>query len=217
MPLIGILLFDALVYWTHRFYHEIPVLWKFHAIHHSTEHLDWASGFRGHPLDGTILAPAFVFLVTAGFSFELTGALAAAQLILGLFLHANVRWRMKWLHRLIITPEFHHWHHTNERDAIWTNYSTFLPIWDQLFGTYFMPKDRRPQVYGVNEEIPVGILRQLRYPLASWKNPLWYVLHPFQSMKRTFKFAWKILKAMRKSMFRKRGSKPWDIYPNNPL
>ena len=72
MPLIGILLFDVLVYWTHRFYHEIPVLWKFHAIHHSTEHLDWASGFRGHPLDGTILAPAFVFLVSAGFSFELT-------------------------------------------------------------------------------------------------------------------------------------------------
>ena len=217
MPMIGILLFDMLVYWTHRFYHEIPVLWKFHAIHHSTEHLDWASGFRGHPLDGTILAPAFVFLVSAGFSFELTGALAVAQLILGLFLHANVRWRLKWLHRLIITPEFHHWHHTNERDAIWTNYSTFLPIWDQLFGTYFMPKNRRPQTYGVNEEIPVGILRQLRYPLRTWKNPLWYVLHPFQSIKRTFKFAWQILKAMRKSMFRKRGSKPWDVYPNNPL
>ena len=94
LPVVGFLLFDALVYWTHRFYHEIPVLWKFHAIHHSTEHLDWASGFRAHPLDGTILAPAFVFLVTAGFSFELTGALAAAQLILGLFLHANVRWRL---------------------------------------------------------------------------------------------------------------------------
>ena len=168
-------------------------------------------------MDGTILAPAFVFLVSAGFSFELTGALAAAQLILGLFLHANVRWRLKWLHRLIITPEFHHWHHTNERDAIWTNYSTFLPIWDQLFGTYFMPKNRRPQTYGVNEEIPVGILRQLRYPLRTWRNPLWYVLHPFQSIKRIFKFAWRILKAMRKSMFRKRGSKPWDVYPNNPL
>ena len=45
MPVVGFLLFDALVYWTHRFYHEIPVLWKFHAIHHSTEHLDWASDF----------------------------------------------------------------------------------------------------------------------------------------------------------------------------
>ena len=67
LPVVGFLLFDMLVYWTHRFYHEIPVLWKFHSIHHSTEHLDWASGFRAHPLDGTISAPAFVFLVTAGF------------------------------------------------------------------------------------------------------------------------------------------------------
>ena len=71
---------------------------------------------------------------------------------------------MKWLHRLIITPEFHHWHHTNERDAIWTNYSTFLPFWDQLFGTYFMPKDRRPQSYGVNEPIPDGILANYVIP-----------------------------------------------------
>jgi hypothetical protein len=78
-----------------------------------------------------------------------------------------------------------------------------------------MPKNRRPEKYGVNEEIPVGILRQLRYPLRSWKNPLWYVVHPFKSIKRTFKFAWNILKAMRKSMFRKRGSKPWDVYPND--
>lgn len=213
LPIVGFLLFDALVYWTHRFYHEIPVLWNFHAIHHSTETLDWASGFRAHPLDGTILAPAFVFLVTAGFSFELTGALAVAQLILGLFLHANVRWRLKWMHRLIITPEFHHWHHTNEREAIWTNYSTFLPLWDQLFGTYHMPNDQRPQSYGVNEPIPEGILRQLKHPFKGWNNPLWYVLHPFKSLRRGFRFAREILRSMRKSMFRKRGSKPWEVYP----
>ena len=215
MPIIGLILFDSLVYWTHRFYHEIPVLWKFHAIHHSTEHLDWASGFRGHPLDGTILAPAFVFLVTAGFSLEITGALAVAQLLLGFFLHANVRWKLRWLHRVIITPEFHHWHHTNERDAIWTNYSTFLPLWDQLFGTYYMPKDRRPMVYGINEEIPDGIIRQLRYPLREWRNPVWYLLHPFQSMKRAFKFFLLIVASMWKSAFRKRSTKPWDVYPKS--
>ena len=87
------------------------------------------------------------------------------------------------MHRLIITPEFHHWHHTNERDAIWTNYSTFLPFWDQLFGTYFMPKDRRPQSYGVNEPIPDGILRQLRHPFKGWRNRCGHVLHPFQSIR----------------------------------
>ena len=40
LPFVGFLLFDFVSYWTHRFYHEIPILWKFHAIHHSTEHLD---------------------------------------------------------------------------------------------------------------------------------------------------------------------------------
>ena len=212
IPIIGFFLFDFLVYWTHRFYHEIPVLWKFHAIHHSTEHLDWASGFRAHPLDGTILAPAFIFLITAGFSLEITGALAAAQIILGLFLHANVRWNLKLLHRIIITPEFHHWHHTNEKDAIWTNYSTFLPLWDQIFGTYFMPKDRRPIRYGVNEKVPEGIILQLKYPFQGWKNPLWYLLHPIRSAKRLFGFAWLIVTSMLKSVFRKRGTKPWDLY-----
>ena len=215
MPFVGFLLFDFLVYWTHRFYHEIEVLWKFHAIHHSTEHLDWASGFRGHPLDGTILAPAFVFLVTAGFSPELTGAFAIAQLLLGLFLHANVSWRLKWLHKIVITPEFHHWHHTNEKDAIWTNYSTFLPIWDIIFGTYFMPKDRRPQVYGVSEKVPDGIILQLKYPLVGMPKPWWFLLHPIKTIKMVFSLAWKILRSMFKSFTRKRGTKPWDIYPSS--
>jgi len=210
LPVVGFLLFDFLVYWTHRFYHEIPILWRFHAIHHSTEHLDWASGFRGHPLDGTILAPAFIFLVSAGFSTQLTGVLAVAQILLGLFLHANVRWRLAILHRIVITPEFHHWHHTNERDAIWTNYSTFLPIWDIIFGTYFMPKNRRPMVYGVSEEVPDGIMLQLKYPMRGFGNPLWYLRHPFKAIRKTFSFAWMIFRQMIKSARRPRGSKPWN-------
>ena len=68
MPVVGFLLFDALVYWTHRFYHEIPVLWKFHAIHHSTEHLPIGPVDFGLILwMGTILAPAFVFLCNCRF------------------------------------------------------------------------------------------------------------------------------------------------------
>ena len=211
-PYVAFLIFDFVIYWTHRFYHEIPVLWSFHAIHHSTEHLDWASGFRGHPFDGTIAAPAFFFMVAAGFDPELTGLFAVVQVLLGLFLHANVSWRLSFLHKIVITPEFHHWHHTNERDAIWTNYSTFLPIWDQIFGTYFMPKERRPMEYGVNDDIPDGIIRQIKYPFRGWENPLWYVIHPFKSIKRALKLSWSILISMKKSAIRKRGAKPWDVY-----
>ena len=127
VPVIGLLLFDLAIYWTHRWYHEVPVLWRFHAIHHSTERLDWVSGFRTHPLDGTLIAPAVIFLLAAGFSPEVTGVLAVVQVVIGIFLHANVRWRLRPLHRLVITPEFHHWHHANEPEAINSNYSVFLP------------------------------------------------------------------------------------------
>lgn len=184
VPIVGVALFDLAIYWTHRWYHEVPFLWRFHAIHHSTRHLDWVSGFRNHPLDGTLIAPAFFFLLAAGFTAEFAGILAVLQIVLGLFLHANVRWRLKPLHRLVITPEFHHWHHANEPGAINSNYSVFLPLWDTIFGTYFMPRDRRPSVYGVDEHIPDGMIAQLRHPLRGATNPLRVIRHPVRSARR---------------------------------
>ena len=172
LPFVGIALFDMAVYWVHRWSHEVPFLWKFHSVHHSTEHLDWVSGFRNHPFDGAIVAPPFVFLIAAGFDATFTGVLAIVQLLSGLFLHANVRWRLRPLHRLIITPEFHHWHHANEADAHNHNYSVFLPLWDIVFGTYFMPKHRRPQVYGISEPMPMTLVGQIRQPLRGAGNPL---------------------------------------------
>ena len=111
---LGVVLFDLVAYWAHRWSHEVPFLWRFHAVHHSTEHLDWISGFRSHPFDGALVAPPFIFLLAAGFSAEFAGALAIIQLVTGLFLHANVRWRLRPLQRVVATPEFHHWHHADE-------------------------------------------------------------------------------------------------------
>jgi sterol desaturase/sphingolipid hydroxylase (fatty acid hydroxylase superfamily) len=176
---LGVLLFDVVGYWSHRFSHEVPFLWRFHRIHHSTEQLDWISGFRLHPIDAAVLAPAFVLLLVAGFSAELSGVLVVVQLVTGLFLHANVRWRWRPLQRLVVTPELHHWHHANELDARNTNYSGFLPLWDLLFGTWFVPQDRRPQVYGVDEPVPAGILGQLWDPVRGLRNPLRMLRHPW--------------------------------------
>ncbi len=207
-PFVGIALFDLAIYWTHRWYHEVPFLWRFHAIHHSTEHLDWVSGFRNHPLDGTLIAPAFVFLLAAGFSAEFTGALAVVQIVTGIFLHANVRWRWRWLHRIVITPEFHHWHHANEPGAIQSNYSVFLPAWDLLFGTYFMPSDRRPSRYGVSEHIPDTMLAQLWHPLRGMGNPLRVLRHPIRSIRGLFRFLRTLLGDLRRSATRPRNVDP---------
>ena len=84
------------------------------------------------------------------------------QFVTGLWAHLDVRWRLRPLHRVVLTPDFHHWHHANERDAINTNYAGLLPIWDLLFGTYYMPDDRRPSRYGIDEPMPLGVWGQLR-------------------------------------------------------
>lgn len=179
--ILGLLLFDMVIYWSHRFAHEVPFLWRFHSIHHSTRHLDWISGLRAHPFDGIFLAPAFVMLIAAGFSPEYTGALTVLQFFIGIFSHANVRWRLRPFHKIVFTPEFHHWHHADEPEAINTNYSIFLPVWDLIFGTYYMPADRRPEVYGVSEPIPAGLARQLWHPFRGLRNPLRMLRHPWRT------------------------------------
>ena len=198
----GILLFDVAIYWVHRWSHEVGFLWRFHAIHHSPETLDWVSGFRLHPFDGAIVAPPFIFLIAAGFSTEFSGVLAVIQFLTGLFLHANVRWRLRPLSRIIITPEFHHWHHANEPEAVHTNYSVFLPAWDVLFGTFYMPKNRRPQRYGVDEYIPAGIAAQLRHPLRGMVNPVSVLRHPVRSTKAGYRHTRVVVADVKKSTLR---------------
>jgi sterol desaturase/sphingolipid hydroxylase (fatty acid hydroxylase superfamily) len=182
-PFVGIALFDLAVYWAHRWSHEVPALWRFHAIHHSTEHLDWISGFRAHPFDGVIVAPPAVFLLVAGFDAEFTGVLAVVQFVTGLFLHANVRWRWRPLHRVVITPEFHHWHHSYEPEAHCSNYSVFLPLWDELFGTYYMPRNKRPVRYGVSEDVPPTMRGQLLFPFRGVRPFAEVVRHPWRSLR----------------------------------
>jgi CRISPR-associated Cas5-like protein len=166
LPIVGALLFDLIGYWVHRLAHENATLWRFHSIHHTGEHLDWLSGVRVHPLDGVLIGPPVVFLIAAGFPAEATGGIAAAQLIIGLFLHANVRWRLRPLHRIVATPDFHHWHHANEPEAIHTNYAAFLPVWDQIFGTYRIPRNRQPFRYGIDEPHPSTLVGLLAAPFA---------------------------------------------------
>jgi sterol desaturase/sphingolipid hydroxylase (fatty acid hydroxylase superfamily) len=195
--LAAIVLFDLLIYWTHRFSHEVPFLWRFHRVHHSTVHLDWVSGFRTHPFDGILLAPAFVFLLAAGFTPAFSGLLVIIQIATGLFLHANVRWRWRPLHKVVITPEFHHWHHANEVGAHNSNYSVFLPVWDVAFGTYFMPTGRRPQRYGVDEPTPAGMIAKLWWPMRGLRNPLRMVRHPWRATREVLTMIRRGLRQMR--------------------
>ncbi len=215
LPFVALALFDMAVYWVHRWMHEVPELWRFHAVHHSTEHLDWISGFRAHPFDGALVAPPFVFLLAAGFDVQVTGALAIIQILVGLFLHANVRWRLRPLHRVVSTPEFHHWHHANERDAHCSNYSGLLPIWDVVFGTYYMPRNRRPLRYGVDDPMPTTMRGQLRYPLRRVRSPWQMFRHPWRTVRSGWATVRRVLRGIRRSTFRPRRRHPKRGEPCN--
>lgn len=166
------------IYWGHRWMHEIPLLWRFHAIHHSAEEMDWLVNTRAHPVDMTIprlcgFVPMYAFglVQPLGESVDivLIGVLFVSVLW-GFFIHANLRWRFGWLEWLISTPAFHHWHHTNDGpEFVNKNYSAMIPWVDMLFGTFYLPK-HRPQRFGITESLPSGLIGQLLFPFEPRKH-----------------------------------------------
>jgi sterol desaturase/sphingolipid hydroxylase (fatty acid hydroxylase superfamily) len=163
---VGYLLLSFLNYWYHRWSHEVPFLWRFHAVHHSSAQLDWVAAARLHPLEfffgGFLLAPPLILL---GFDPKVVGVFAGIETVWAIVIHANVRWRLRWMDRIYPNPDYHHWHHSRQADAIDKNYG--LPVWDLLFGTYFMPAGRRPERYGIDEPMPPTYLGQLAQPFRT--------------------------------------------------
>ena len=144
--------------------------------------MDWVSGFRGHPFDGIIAVPAIFFMLAAGFE-PRDGCPCGTPTPPWVVLPCERASEARPLRFIVATPDFHHWHHASEEDAIWTNYGSFLPIWDLMFGTYYVPVDRMPVTYGVDEEIPGSMLGQLRYPFEGMSSPWWMVRHPMRSLR----------------------------------
>lgn len=160
-----VLLVDFVTYWVHRAFHQVPWLWNFHAIHHSSRELDWLAGSRIHVFDAFVTrAAAFVPVFVLGFAAPALYAYLAFVSFHAVFIHANVRWRFPGLRWLVSTPEYHHWHHSSDEEGIDKNFAQFLPLWDALFGTVHLP-DHWPTRYGTAKfQPPESWLGQLAYP-----------------------------------------------------
>ena len=162
------LLVDFSGYWIHRLFHT-GAWWPFHAVHHSSEDLDWLSSVRVHPVNEVVdkLAQATPVLLL-GFDPTTTLGTAAFFTFYAIFLHADVDWDFGPLRAVVSTPVFHRWHHSKDPAAVDKNFAGLLPLWDILFGTYYMPRDRLPQDFGVPERVPPGFFGQLWHPFAGW-------------------------------------------------
>jgi sterol desaturase/sphingolipid hydroxylase (fatty acid hydroxylase superfamily) len=164
----AVLIANLGAYVGHRLAHEIPFLWKFHALHHSITEMDWLAAARLHPLDQIVTrALTIIPLYVLGFSKATFGAYLGIAVFQAVLIHANLKINFGPLRWLITTPQFHHWHHSNEPEALNKNFAGELPVLDMLFGTFYLPKDRTPTRYGLSETIPTGYLKQMFYPFKT--------------------------------------------------
>ena len=165
-------------YWGHRLSHEVPFLWRFHAVHHSAEAVNFLVNGRGHPVDmiftrlcGTTLLLATGLDSSVG---KDPGVVVTGVLLVGsmwsYFIHSNVRIRLGLLEEVISTPAFHHWHHTRE-DHKDRNYSSMVPVMDRIFGTFYLPK-AWPEVYGTDTPMPDDLIGQILEPFSPRPKPL---------------------------------------------
>jgi sterol desaturase/sphingolipid hydroxylase (fatty acid hydroxylase superfamily) len=165
----ALVLADLFAYVSHRLFHAVPWLWRFHAIHHSCEYLDWLASSRLHIVDIVATrAVAFVPLYVMGFSpVALYGYLMFAS-IQGIAIHSNLRFNFGPLRYALVTPQFHHWHHTSQPEWVDRNFAIHLPLIDWLFGTYHLPNGVWPERYGIEgNPVPDGWLRQLMHPFVT--------------------------------------------------
>lgn len=163
--LVVIVIADLGFYCAHRTFHAVPWLWRFHAVHHSIEQMDWLAAHRVHPVDQIITMSASLLPVYAlGFDPAAIAIYAVIYNWQSLLIHSNVRLNFGPLRWIVASPQFHHWHHANERSAYDKNFAGQLPIIDAIAGTLHLP-DRMPEAYGCDDPVPALYHQQLLYPL----------------------------------------------------
>jgi len=166
--LLIVLVADLFQYWTHRACHEVPFLWRLHAVHQSAMSMDWMAGSRQQVLEviltrTLVLAPIYVL----GFSKEVIDAyivIVRSQAVLN---HANVSVKLGPLSYLIVTPNFHHWQNSQDQEALDRNYAALCVFLDHLFGTAVKADREWPGDYGVKgDDMPEGFVRQQAFPFV---------------------------------------------------
>jgi sterol desaturase/sphingolipid hydroxylase (fatty acid hydroxylase superfamily) len=152
-------------YWVHRLSHDVPFLWRFHAVHHSNTEMDFLAAHRQHPLEAIwLVGVANLPVVALGFDTEPLLGFILAQKLYTAFLHANVRIGYGRFTLALASPQFHHWHHDQHLRG---NFASTLPIFDALFGTFQLPSGFPPE-YGCDQPVATTWWGQLA--LRPWRR-----------------------------------------------
>lgn len=164
---IMLLVADFVRYWLHVASHKYSLLWRLHAVHHSVDRLYWLNVGRFHPLEKALqyLFDALPF-VLMGVQAEVVALYFVFYATNGFFQHSNIELRLGVLNFLISGPELHRWHHSRRASESNHNYGNNLIIWDIVFGTWFLPRNREVRHLGLkNREYPMTFGSQMKAPL----------------------------------------------------
>lgn len=163
--LLILLVSDFMLYWFHRWFHTRS-MWRFHAVHHSSEEIDWLSAYRFHPINTWFsFTIVDVVMLGMGFSPAAFAVLAPFNIMFSGFVHANLNWTFGPFKYVLASPVFHRWHHTHTHEGGSKNFAPTFPFIDWMFGTFYMPEGKLPEVYGVEKrDVPENFVDQMLYP-----------------------------------------------------
>jgi sterol desaturase/sphingolipid hydroxylase (fatty acid hydroxylase superfamily) len=167
-----VIVHDVYIYWFHRWQHSSPYLWRLHEAHHSNHTIDWLAGSRSHTIEILINQTIeFAPIVLLGASPEVAVIKGFIDAAWGMYIHSNIDVRSGRLQYILNGPEMHRWHHAHEDEAHNKNFSTKLAVWDWMFGTAFLPNERKPKEYGLGDpSYPRDYVRQHLYAFRSFKD-----------------------------------------------
>lgn len=173
--LITVVLLDLLVYWQHRLFHRIPLLWRLHRLHHTDGHVDVTTALRFHPLE------IVLSLIVKSLAVCLLGAPVIAVLLfevllngLAMFNHGNIKLPInidRRLRKVIVTPDMHRVHHSVLAEEQRHNFGFNLSCWDRLLGSY------QAQPRGGHQGMCLGLNETNQQQTGSL---LWMLKQPFK-------------------------------------
>ncbi len=167
---LALLVSDLFQYAGHYIFHKVPYLWRFHSVHHSTKHLDWMAGSRTHFIDLiAVRSISFIPIYIFGFSYTVFASYIVIVSFQAVLAHSNTRINFGWFKYIFVTPQYHHWHHSDNPAAYDKNFAIHFPFIDMIFGTYYPMGKTWPESTGLGEVvIPKGFVRQFIY---AFRNP----------------------------------------------
>ena len=138
--IVSFLFLDLGIWLQHLLFHKVGFLWRFHKIHHSDEEVDFTTGIRFHPIEIIIsMIYKFILIAIIGPSIALVIIFEIILNASSIFNHGNIKIKRKYdlnLRKLIVTPNMHRIHHSEEEKETNSNYGFNFSIWDRIFSTY---------------------------------------------------------------------------------